>query len=143
MATAGTIRTDETLLTEAFVNKSLNNLVLGTNQTTTVVIVSYTMPMTGYLAIELLAQANWSGNFQGIGIHLAASTPAPSVYWGADCVENGLTVPPVWGQAKTWSVWTSLAVGTVVNIVATLSVGIFVPNVTWATVFGTIRAYRS
>lgn len=144
MARIGAIRNDETVLAETICAWSLYNRVLGTNQPTTVVLENYQMPMTGTLVVEMAVTCFWSGNAQGVSIHLDGSSPAPDVWWGADCVENGLDAPGVvWGQPKTWAVWTGLAKGTVISLNLTLAVGYFPPSVTFDQVQGTYRAYRS
>jgi hypothetical protein len=100
------------------------------------------MPMDGLLFAEMMAQGSWSGTAQGIGITNSGSSPAPSLTWQADCVEDGTSGNTCIGQAMTFTTWIGLSAGTVVSLNARLNVAYFPATVNFDYVFGTLRAFR-
>ncbi len=143
MAKLGAIGTNEVLFNETALGVNLQ-WVVGTNGSYTGDLVTYTMPMTGQLVAEGLVDVTWPGNgMQGTVCDFNSSSPAPSVFWGSDCFENGLTVGNIIGQLKPWAVWSSLAKGTVVTLRLHVGVSFYASTVTFGQIYGMFRSYRT
>lgn len=116
------------------------NATLGTNQAANFFCYSYTMPMTGTLAVTLFTYVRSAGVIQEVSGVLTPSSPAPAANFG-------FSVTPIGGGdaytiGKDIGVWNTMAAGTVVNIYERVGVGVHPPAVNVYAINGFIRSMR-